>query len=64
MRAPVLQEYVVAPPAVKTVEFPEQIVAVFAVTVGVLFTVIVAVFALVQLPLAPVTVYTVVTPGD
>ncbi len=46
----------VAPPAVNVAEFPEQILALLAVTVGVALTVIVAVAVLVHDPFAPVTV--------
>jgi hypothetical protein len=54
--APVLQEYVVAPLALKvTVEFG-QIVAEFTLTVGVVFTVTVATAVAVHAPFVPVTV--------
>jgi hypothetical protein len=54
----------VAPFAVKVAELPEQMVAEFTVIVGEGFTVTVRVLVPVQLPLAPVTVYTVVAEGE
>lgn len=54
--AEVLHEYVVAPETVNVVAVPEQIVALFTVTVGVAFTVTVEVAVEVQVPLAPVNV--------
>jgi hypothetical protein len=48
---------------VSVVVLPEQIVLELTLTVGVLLTVMVAVFKLVQVPLLPVTVYTVVVVG-
>jgi hypothetical protein len=53
---PVLQLYVVAPDAVTVTGLPEQIVAEFTATVGVVLTVTVAVLIFVQLPVVPVTV--------
>jgi hypothetical protein len=52
----VLHENEVAPLAVNVAVFPEQIVAEFTLTVGVVITVTVEVLMLVQFPLVPVTV--------
>jgi hypothetical protein len=46
----------VAPDAVSVAALPEQIVAEFTLTVGVGFTLTVAVLILVQFPVVPVTV--------
>jgi len=61
----VLQEYVVAPLAVKIVVTPGQIVGLFTVIVGIALTVIVATAVFVQPTTdVPVTVYVVVTLGE
>ena len=54
--AVVLHEYVVAPLAVKVVDRPAQIVALFTATVGIVLTVTVAVFVVIQPNVVPVTV--------
>jgi hypothetical protein len=51
-----LQEYELAPPAVKEAEEPAQIVALFTVTTGKAFTVTVELATAVQEPTVPVTV--------
>jgi hypothetical protein len=48
---------------VSVAELPAQMLAEFTVTVGFGFTVTVEVFATLQMPVVPVTVYTVVTMG-
>ena len=64
--APGFQTYDVAPPPVRLVEFPEQIVGedAVAVTVGEGFTVTVTCAVLLQPDVVPVTVYVVVVPGE
>jgi hypothetical protein len=49
---------------VRVAEFPEQIVAELTLTVGVVFTVTVAVLTFEQFPVVPVTVYNVVAAGE
>lgn len=58
-----LQLYVVAPLAVKLVEFPAQIVALATVMVGFDITVTVEVAVAEQLPLVPLMVYICVEAG-
>ena len=62
--APLSQVYVVAPLAISEAVFPEQIEDELTLTVGVMFTVIVAVLKVVQFQLAPDTVYAVVDTGE
>jgi hypothetical protein len=66
VRDPGFQVKEIAPEPVSVAEFPAQIAVgeLEAVTVGFGFTVNETVRVLVQLPLAPVTVYTVVDAGD
>ena len=54
--APLFQEYVAAPDAVNTTEFPEQMVALFTATVGVAFTFTVVTFVFVHPLDVPITV--------
>ena len=58
-----LQLYEVAPLAVSVADWPEQMLALFTATVGLPLTVTVRVIEELQVPLLPVTVYTVVIDG-
>ena len=53
--APLFQLYVVAPDAVNAVELPEQIVALFTETVGVVFTTTLLTLVFVQPLVVPIT---------
>ena len=64
VRSPVLQAYVVPPPAVSVAEVLGQIVSEFTVTTGIGVTVTVEIAVLVQPPVVPVTVYEVVEAGE
>lgn len=53
--APVSHEYDIAPPAVNTVDAPEQMVALLTAIIGIVFTVTVVVVFPVQPDVSPVT---------
>ena len=53
----------VAPFAVKVAELPEQMLAEFTLTVGVIFTLTVVVVTFVHVPTAPVILYVCVNAG-